>query len=64
MNEIWSSMERGLFDGIKFSVERIIALGFPLAAILIQLFDDTIINSKLTDIDKSLICEKLGQVAI
>jgi hypothetical protein len=57
-------MSRGLFDGIKFSVDRLIGLGYPLSAVLSQLHDDVILRTDLADIDKALICEKLGQVNV
>lgn len=61
MNDLWTSMSRGLFDGIKFSVDRLIGLGYPLSAVLSQLHDDVISRADLTDLDKAMICEKLGQ---
>ena len=55
-------MKKGLFEGVKTSVERLMYQGYPLSGILNQLHDDVIEKSDLTDIDKALICEKIGEV--
>ena len=55
-------MKKGLFDGVKASVERLLSQGYPLIGVLNQLHDDVIERDDLTDTDKALICEKLGEV--
>lgn len=62
MNDLWASMKKGLFDGVKIAVERLLSQGYPLLGVLSQMHDDTISKTDLSDVDKALICEKLGEV--
>lgn len=62
MGDLWNSMKRGLFDSVSASVDRVLCQGYPLLGVLNQLHDDTIQRDDLKDIDKALICEKLGDV--
>ncbi len=62
MADLWINMKRGLFEGIRVSVDRLISLGYPLSGILSQLHDDTVGRADINDVDKSLICEKLAEV--
>jgi hypothetical protein len=57
-------MKRGLFEGFRVPVDRVIGMGYPLAGILNQLHDDTITRADLSDIDKAVICEKIAQVIL
>jgi hypothetical protein len=62
MSELWSSMQRGLFDGVRAAADRVILSGFPLSAVLSQLHDAVVDRRDLGDLDKALICEKLAEV--
>lgn len=62
MDDLWGSIKKGLFDGVRASVERLLSQGFPLIGVLNQLHDDVIMKTDLCDTDKALICEKLGEV--
>ena len=46
------------------TVNDITAQGFPMVSLLHQLHEDVILSDKLSDTDKSLICEKIAQVCI
>ena len=63
MNDLWISAKKGLFDGVKASVERLLSQGYPLLAVLNQIHDELIEKTDLSDINKALICEKLGDVS-
>lgn len=52
------------FDVVRAAVDDIISEGYPLAAILNQLHDDTVSRAEISDVDKALICEKLAQVRL
>lgn len=62
MGELWASMQRGLFDGVRAASDRVILSGFPLSAVISQLHDAVIDHKDLKDIDKALICEKIAEV--
>ena len=64
MGDLWASMKKGLFDGVKASVDRLLSQGYPLLGVLHQLHDDVVVKADLSDIDKALICEKLGAVCL
>lgn len=62
MTDLWISMKKGRFDGVKASVEMLLSQGYPLMGVLNQIHDDLINRDDLSDVDKALICEKLGEV--
>lgn len=43
-------------------VNNMIYEGFSLASILVQIHDDLIGKTNLSDLDKALICEKIAEV--
>ena len=60
MDELWKKMTGTAFEGMQHAVDKIIAEGYPMSAILSQLHDDTLKKSTISDVNKSLICEKLA----
>ena len=64
MDDLWTklSIKYGRFDAVKEAVELILSGGYPLAIILSQLHNDVVVHKTLSDVDKSLICEKIAQV--
>lgn len=44
-------------------VNNMIYEGFSLASILVQIHDDLIGKTNLSDLDKALICEKIAEVS-
>lgn len=61
MENFWKVVYEYSFDNVKTAVQDIVYLGYPMAVILSQLFDD-LMKKKMTDLDKALICEKLAEV--
>jgi len=62
MQKLWQAIGNNIFDVMKTTTIDIINEGFPMSAILMQLHDDVISHSTLTDVDKALICEKIALV--
>lgn len=63
MEKFWQVAYEYSFDNVKSAVQDIVYLGYPMATILSQLFDD-LIKKKMPDVDKALICEKLAEVRL
>jgi len=61
MIPLWQSLEGNTFDRMHRAACDIVSLGYPMSALLQQLHEDVIVHSKLLDIDKALICEKIAQ---
>lgn len=63
VSDLWVKMTScSRLDVVRFAVSDIIAEGYPMSAILMQLHDDVITKEGLSDVNKALICEKLAQV--
>jgi DNA polymerase III delta prime subunit len=64
LQKLWESMAGNVFDNLHKVVTEIMYEGYPLAAILSQLHDQVVIKptTELSDVDKSLICEKIAEV--
>lgn len=61
MSTLWEKMSGSKFIAMRDTVDGIISEGYPMAALLSLLHDDTIVHNKLSDVDKSLICEKIAE---
>lgn len=61
MSKLWTAMCGHSFEAVRQAVEDIIAEGFPMSALLLQLVDDTVRRASLSDLAKSAICEKAAQ---
>ena len=62
LEKLWQTMTNGLVDPLRKVVVEIIAQGYPIVALLTQLHDQIIANTRLTDVDKSLLSEKIAIV--
>lgn len=49
---------------MRSAASQIISEGFPLSDLLCKLHDEVIQRNDLSDLDKSLICDKIAQVII
>ena len=60
MDELWTAMSGTKFDSMKAAVDNILYQGYPMVALLSQIYDDTVAKPNISDINKALICEKLA----
>lgn len=59
---LWETLKGNKFDAMKRCVEDdVVAMGYPLNALLSQLHDHVVKSSGVSSLDKALICEKLAQ---
>ena len=62
MSKLWTAASGYSFDALKHTVEDIVYQGYPMGAVLSQLYDDLVEKKNISDISKALICEKIGEV--
>lgn len=52
------------FEAMRVAVEDVGYLGFPMSELLVQLSQEVISHTTLSDYDKAVISEKIAQVKI
>ena len=65
MERMWEAVSKNTqFDAIDHVVRDVVAEGFSLGAIIVQLHDMIVANDAVSDINKALISEKIAQVCV